>query len=237
MIDFHSHILPDMDDGSESAGESLQMLRLSFNMGIDTVVLTPHYYPQFEAIPSFLDRRHKKKEVLAQRLRGISDIPSIVMGTETAFFPGMSRERALHGLCISDTKYMLVELPFYDWTSQTFDELDNLLSVRGIIPIIAHIDRYLYHWKNKRKIDTLIGMGAIIQLNAESLIGNKDQKSILRLLSEGKIHLLGSDCHNMYDRKPNLSHALRVIEKEIGYSCLKRIDLNGRAILNNNLLD
>lgn len=231
MIDFHAHFLPEMDDGSASVSESIQMLKLSYNMGIDTIISTSHYYSNYENIESFLSRRDAKLQKLKHSLESINDIPQIVMGAEVAFFSGMSDVRELRKLCIGNTKYMLLEMPFCEWSSLTMKELIRLINNRGIIPIIAHIERYFPHLHKNLNVKELLSLGVVLQTNAEALINASQKRSILKLLAAGKIHLLGSDCHNMTERRPNLNSAIKIIQKEIGISCVNRIDLTGRKIL------
>lgn len=231
MIDFHAHFLPEMDDGSASSSESIQMLKLSYNMGIDTIISTSHYYSDCENIEDFLGRRDAKLQKLKQSLESISDIPQLVMGAEVAFFSGMSDVRELRKLCIGNTKYMLLEMPFGEWSSLTTKELIRLINNRGIIPIIAHVERYFSRRQKRPNIEELLSLGVVLQTNAEALMNASQKRSILKLLASGKIHLLGSDCHNITERRPNLDSAISIIQKELGFSCVKRIDLVGRRIL------
>jgi len=232
MIDFHSHILPEMDDGSTSVDESLQMLKLSFAMGIDTIVLTPHYYADFETIDSFLERRNEKQQLLLLELEGKTDVPNIVVGAEVSFFSGMSREKEITQLCIENTKFMLLEMPFSEWTSLTVNEIKNLIINRGITPIIAHIERYLPYQRENRRIEELLVLGAIFQANGEAVTESNKSRSILKMIDKNIIQLLGSDCHNLSERSPNLEQAFQIISKKLGNSVLRKIDFNGRRILN-----
>ena len=232
MIDFHSHILPDMDDGSKSVDESIQMLRLSFKMSVDTIVSTSHYYANRDTIDSFLSRRDSKRQVLQDGLEGTIDVPKIVMGAEVAFFSGMSREKEITSLCIENTKYMLLEMPFFEWSSLTIAEVKNLISNRGITPIIAHIERYLPYQHKNGKIDALLSLGVVLQTNSEALYEGVNKRKMLSMIDTNIVHILGSDCHNTTDRPPNLDQAFRIIEKKLGRSALNSIDVNGRKILN-----
>lgn len=234
MIDFHTHILPEMDDGSRSIDESIEMLRLSNKMGIDTMISTSHFYSGNETIDYYLKRRNEKHEMLKEALEGISDVPCIVIGAEVAFYSGMSREKGIPQLCINKTNYMLIEMPFSEWSSLTINEIKSLITNRGISPIIAHIDRYLPYQKKSGKIEELLDLGVVFQANAESIIDTTQRRNILKLIETNRIHLLGSDCHNMSKRPPNLNLALEIISKKVGNSALKRIDYNGRSILDSD---
>jgi len=236
MIDFHSHILPDMDDGSKSVGEATDMLKFSFKMGIDTIVSTSHYYADCDTISSFLVRRNEKQQLLIHNLEGIIETPKIVMGAEVAFFSGMSREKEIARLCIDSTKYMLIEMPFSEWSSLTINEVKSLITNRGITPILAHIERYLTYQKKNGKIAELLNLGVILQINSEALINCPYKRDILKMIDKNQIHLLGSDCHNMSNRKPNLDLAFKAITRKLGNSTLKNIDFYGRRILSDKCL-
>ena len=231
MIDFHSHILPEMDDGSKSIDESLRMLKLSFDMGIDTIVSTSHYFADCDAIDSFLNNRNKKQKQLMYELEGNRDVPQIVMGAEVTYYSGISREKEISRLCIENTKYLLLEMPFTEWTSLVMKDVHSLIINRGITPIIAHIERYLPYQQRTRKIEELLSMGAIFQTNGEAVINGSQKRNILKMIKTNKIHLLGSDCHNLSERPPNLDQAFQTISKKLGNSILRRIDSDGRRIL------
>jgi len=231
MIDFHSHFLPNMDDGSKSIEESLQMLKLSYNMGIDTIVSTSHYIAGFESIEDFINRRNERLESLTQEHESSGGIPGIVAGAEVAFYSGMGGDDKLSRLCVGNTKYLLVEMPYYRWSSLTGREILSLMLGQGITPVIAHIERYFVYRQNEKMIRELLDLGAVAQINAESLIGNMQREKMLKLIRERKTVLLGSDCHNMDGRRPNLDRAFKVIEKRAGGACLDIIERFGREIL------
>ena len=216
MIDFHSHFLPDMDDGSESLGESLQMLEFSYNVGVKTIVSTSHYIADNENVECFVNRRKEKIDCLTNILEGINDVPKIVEGAEVAYYPGIGNDNELSRLCIGNTKYILIEMPYCRWSTITKRELLSMMLNRGMTPIIAHVDRYFKYPQCTDKIDELLDVGAVAQINGDSLTDKKQRKKVLSFIKERKTVLLGSDCHNMNDRKPNLDKAFSIIEKNLG---------------------
>ena len=233
MVDFHSHFLPDMDDGSRSIEESLQMLKLSYDMGIYTIVATPHYFSNFESIDDFINRRNEKLEYFTNKLEGVSEIPRIVAGAEVTFYSGMGSDDKLSCLCIGNTKCLLVEMPYYRWSSLTKKEILSVMLNQGIVPVIAHIERYFICPQNEDIIRDLLDLGAVAQINGESIICNTQRKKMLKLIKERKTVLLGSDCHNMSDRKPNLDKAFKIIEKKTGRLSLRGIEEFSREMLEN----
>lgn len=231
MIDFHSHILPNIDDGSKSVDESIEMLELSKSMSVDTIVLTPHYYADRDSIETFLNRRDEAHSTLLQSIESNAEIPKIIMGAEVAFFSGMCREKELQRLCIGDTRCLLLEMPFCEWTSLTIREVRGVITNFGITPIIAHIERFIPLQKKNMHLDELLELGVVVQTNAEALIEKQQRRLVLKMIDNDIIHLLGSDCHNMSSRPPNMSYAASVIQKKLGTSVLDNIDRNGRRII------
>lgn len=231
MIDFHAHFLPDMDDGSKSMEESLQMLRLSYDVGVDTMVSTSHFFAYHESIGAFLGRRDERLNHLAHLLEGADNVPKLVGGAEVAFYSGMCREKEIPRLCIGDTKCLLIEMPYCRWSSLKKRELISLICNRGITPILAHIERYWGYGGNSDLMEELFDLGAVAQINGEALLSDLQKRRVLKLIRKRKTVLLGSDCHNMKDRRPNLDRASQVIEKEIGRPCLDKIEQFSRGFL------
>ena len=117
MIDFHSHILPGIDDGSKDVAESLAMLSALKEQGVDTVVATPHFYANHHSVEEFLRRRQKAMDRLSAELS--EGAPTIVLGAEVRYYEGISHLQNLESLCIGDSKLLLLEMPFYKWTEYT----------------------------------------------------------------------------------------------------------------------
>lgn len=213
MTDLHAHILPEMDDGAQSIEESLELLQIQARQGVDTVALTPHFYGRRESAESFLARREAAWQRLLASTTEIRH-PRLILGAEVAWTPDMFRWPELESLCYQGTKILLVELPMTPWPDSIFRELNNLESCRGIIPMIAHIDRYFYCQK-KKDLDRLLEMGYPVQLSAEALFQFYTRKKTLDLLANYD-GLLISDCHNVADRKPNIERAMKIVEKWLG---------------------
>lgn len=230
-IDFHSHILPDMDDGSASVAESLAMLRLEASQGIRYVVATPHFYPQEDTPEAFLLRRTAACLALEECLQSEPELPRIIPGAEVAFFRGMSESDALPQLSIGGTKAILIEMPPPPWPDSYYRELERIRLVWGLTPIIAHIDRYIAPLRTHRIPAKLARMPLLVQANASFFLNRSTRSMALRLLRAGQIHVLGSDCHNLTDRKPNLGEAREIIRHRLGREPITRIREYGRGLL------
>lgn len=211
MTDFHSHVLPEMDDGSKSVEESLAMLRACARQGIGCVAATSHFYPMENSPEQYLRRR----AVAAERLKRAwkPGLPKLLLGAEVYFFEGMSAVRELDALRLEGTQLLLVEMPFHPWTERMVRELLAVHERQGVTVALAHIERY-FRFQPKGVWDDLLAEGVLMQCNAEFFLSWKTRGKARRMLAEGKIHLLGSDCHNMTDRPPRLGEALSAMKKE-----------------------
>ncbi len=216
LIDFHSHILPGVDDGSRSVSESIAMLQAEAQQGVTHVVATPHFYAQSDSPRRFFSRRAAAMDELLSAASGHEDLPAICLGAEVHYFAGMSESEVLAELTIGESKYILVEMPPAPWSDSMYRELEWIYTKQGLVPVLAHIDRYLSRFMNGRMLLRLAELPVLVQANANFVANRATQKQALKMLTQGQIHLLGSDCHNMSERKPNLSEAARVIMQKMG---------------------
>lgn len=233
MIDFHSHIIPQIDDGSSSINESIEMLTLSKQQGVKYMVATPHFYASDGTPNEFLARRNRAYNRLSDAVAGMN-LPEIFPGAEVGYFEGMSDCDDLAKLKIADTSLIMVEMPVCRWSDRMLHELAAIYEKNGLIPLIAHIDRYIKLLHDKKIADKLNGLPVIIQANASYFSNKKTARHALSLLSKGKIHLLGSDCHNITSRRPNLGEALEVINSKLGYDAIKRISYNEKIVFSSD---
>lgn len=211
IVDFHTHVLPNMDDGSKSAEESIKMLEEMKNQGVEHVVFSSHFYPSGEPMEYFLERREKAFMILKNAIKN-NDVPKCYLGGEVAYFKGISRVENLKELCIEGTNYILIEMPFMEWKPFVIDELYEIVEEHNIIPILAHIECF-FEFGNKKTIIKLAKEGFIMQSNADFFLG-KENKLAMSLLKDGVISVIGSDSHNLTTRKPNLGLAVVEIKNK-----------------------
>lgn len=229
MIDFHSHILPKIDDGSSSSNESIEMLTLTKQQGIGHIVATPHFYASETNPAEFLSCRSASYNRLISVING-KNLPQIIPGAEVSYFEGISDCEELEALKILGTSLIMVEMPMCKWSERMLSELAAIYDKRGLVPLIAHIDRYIRLMHDKKIADRLSGLPVLIQANASFFIEKKSSKLALSMLSKGKIHLLGSDCHNIHTRRPNLGDAIEVINEKLGREEIQKITANEKAV-------
>lgn len=205
MIDFHSHILPGVDDGPQTLGDSLSMLRGSFLQGVDAVIATSHFYAHDDYPEEFLERRNKAAGQLEDAMLLSTDIfPRVILGAEVLYFPGIGAAEEIVRLCIGDSKCILIEPPMAPWSDQMLDEIVQLGSNFDLIPVIAHVDRYMSVLKDSSLLDRVLQRDLTVQVNGSCFLNPRTRKAAFENLKAGKIHLIGSDCHNLDSRPPNL---------------------------------
>lgn len=231
MIDFHSHVLPGIDDGSESLAVSMRMLRMEAEQGIDCVVATPHFYADRDNPADFLACRSRAEEALRRELAKHADLPQLLVGAEVYFFRGMSQWDYLPQLTIRGTSCIMVEMGHAPWQPSVYEELSQIHRRWGLVPVIAHIDRYISPLRSFGIPSALEALPVLVQANADFFLRRSTASFALRMLRNDRIHLLGSDCHNLDERKPNLGAARKVIEDRLGSAGLARVQEYERRIL------
>lgn len=224
LIDFHSHILPGIDDGSANVAESLSLLRMEAAQGIHRVVATPHFYPQHDSPERFLQNRDHAFARLSNQISPDDGLPQVILGAEVYFFRGMSQSDRLGQLTIGEKSCILIEMPMTAWTDEMYRELEQIHSQRGILPIVAHIDRYVHSFTAERVLCRLEELPVMVQANGDFFLGRATSRMAMRLLQEDRIHLLGSDCHGIGRRQPNLAAAAAKIRKKLGEEALLRLE-------------
>ena len=209
MIDTHTHILPGIDDGAQTIDESLRMLRRSYIQGVKAVVLTPHFYPDIESVESFLCRRAEAFDRLQESVAG-EKIPQLVLGAEVAWCEGLERMENIRELTLGESEYLLLELPYMEWTEAQIECVRRLVTDSDVTPVIAHVERAL-HLQRQGQLEALQELQIPMQMSAGVFRQIFGKKRALRLLSSGQ-WMFGSDCHNMRNRRPCMDDAARYLK-------------------------
>lgn len=191
-LDYHAHVLPGCDHGSDSVETSRKQLAMAAAARVRTVCATPHFYPRKESIPSFLQRREASARLLRENLT--ADAPQLQLGAEVLICDGMERLDGLPRLCRSETNELLLEMPFYQWPEAIWDTLYALCERRDIKIVLAHAERY-----PPEAIEQLIRDNVALQLNSECLTRPLHRKRYLTWIKNGSVKYLGSDIHMLGD--------------------------------------
>ena len=197
VIDFHSHILPGIDDGSRNVETSIGMLRMCKEHGVDTMIATPHFYADSNTVERFIDSRQKAYDkIMAENM----DIPQIIMGAEVAFFAGISRAEKTDALKVEGTDIMLLEMPFVTWSDSVVQEVRDLIEKRHFHIILAHIERFLQIPGNKPYVRQILELPVTVQVTnlwlgrevLEKKLGHEFLENMdsygTKLLKEHQIH-------------------------------------------------
>ncbi len=214
VIDIHSHILPGIDDGSDSWDTSMEMLRIAAREGITDMIATPHFKAGHRNAPP-----SKVKELAARLQEKINNEGieiNIYTGNEIMYFGG-AIDRLERGeiLTMCDSDYVLVEfLPGDDYRhiSGALDEFRYM----GYLPIIAHVERYECMLRETKYIEELSRRGIRIQINAPSYtgaLGHKVKKAVTHILDEGYVDFIGTDAHDTGKRAPRMIKCLKQLDK------------------------
>lgn len=214
MTDWHSHLLPGVDDGSKSVEESIALLSMLRDQGVNDVVATPHFDAACDEPRAFIARRDAAYATLCEHIDGES-IPSIILGAEVAYFSGISNMAELESLAIGDTGLLLLEMPMERWGRYTVDEILRIIRAGRVRPVLAHVERYL-GFGNSAAISELFAAGVQLQSNASFFIGIRTRRRALKMLKKRQIRFLGSDCHSLAVRPPRIAEAMDVIVKKLG---------------------
>lgn len=228
MIDVHTHILPCIDDGSKSVEMSLEMLRISAAQGVKTVVATPHFYPTRNNPEKFNEDRQRAWEQLGQLPE---DLPQVVLGAEVAYFEGISRSSQLEAMRLGSSDLLLVEMPMSPWTDRMMEELRQIPGNLGLLPVLAHVDRYLHRSQLPRYLEDILDMEIPLQVSASAFGEFFQRGKMLSLVKNGCVDFIGSDAHNLTTRVPNMDIAAQVISKKLGEEALQDITARSAELL------
>ncbi len=222
-IDFHTHILPDIDDGARDISMSLDMLAIAEKNDADTVILTPHVNASSD-FECFLNARNER---FCKLQKAIADsrmnCPELLLGAEIQLDTSLSERENVRSLCIENTELLLLELPYTPWSSWYNHEIYSIISKHEVTPVMAHIERYIRSPKDIKKLDSLVSFGVKFQINASSFLSFSGRRIIRELAAEGLISAIASDCHNLTRRSPDISKALKAFSNKFGEDFIEHI--------------
>lgn len=212
MLDIHSHILPKMDDGSKSVEISLEMLRSSKEQGVTTMVSTSHFYADREDPETFLRRRNHAIKKIAPQAEDLGI--KLYYGAEVLYFPGIAQSESVRELAIEGTSLILIEMPFVSWSERIFDELLSFQYSSRLQIVLAHIERYR-GLQTRDIFEKMLEQPFYFQMNAEAFDSFMTRRMAMKQIERGQLHFLGTDCHNITSRPPNMNIAKQAVEKRL----------------------
>ena len=215
MIDIHSHFLPEIDDGPYDVTESLNILRMASEDGIEEVVATPHSKMVWEKMS--IDQLRDRFESYKSRVMNEGIDVKLHLGMENRIEPGLEEKfDSGHALTLANTRYILVELPFEEYPIYA-DEVIFALQVRGLVPVLAHPERNGGIQQDIGIAAKLTANGVVMQITADSFTGSfggQAKKCAVSLLRAGLVHVLAADAHMPTGhRRPRMSTGREIVAK------------------------
>ncbi|MBN1949164.1 MAG: hypothetical protein JW784_05430 [Candidatus Cloacimonetes bacterium] len=237
MIDLHTHLLPEVDDGSDSLEESASIIAQMLESGVSDIVLTPHFVRGLYQTTYALKK--SKLEQLNSFLHDQALSVNIILGAEIYLEPDIWREIEEEHLEIAGTDYLLVETGLYAFPGNLYEILSGLLK-RGFKPILAHPERYADIVRQPQLAEDLIQRDIILQANSGSFLGyygREVQKTVWEMIKNRFIHLIASDTHHIWDSYPG-SQAASAISKYFNNDLTRLLMVdNPRNILSNRRIE
>jgi protein-tyrosine phosphatase len=214
--------------------ETKDMLSKAYDEGVRILVLTPHNYPGEEYD---IDKIKKAYEEVVAEANCMFDDMTLILGNEIFYRDGVISElKAKKALTLGDTSYVLVEFDVRLEFPKMYQAVRKLIEA-GYRPIIAHMERYECLYKQYVRVQELIELGACMQMNCRSVMGGLlDSRAAYcrKLIEKNLIHFLGSDCHNMTSRPPQMNTCVESLRKKISQSIIDKITVSNveRFLLN-----
>ena len=231
MIDFHSHILPGIDDGSRSIEQTIRMLKEAKEAGFTKIISTSHYIEGY-----YESDEAERTELLNEVQKNISGI-ELYLGNEIYITNNMiDLIQNKQASTINNSKYVLFEFPL-SAKSMNDKEVVYRLIENGFVPVIAHPERYSYVQDNPEYIEELAEMGALFQANYGSIIGmygKKAEKTLKKLLKNDFIRFFGTDSHRIDQVYTKMPKILKKLHKVLSDEEIEEFTvINPQKVLNN----
>ncbi len=211
LTDYHCHVLPEIDDGSDSLETSLSMIEKMKSQGVGRIFATPHFYSHREkSIEEYIEKRSQSYEKLISAEPAIEDIR---LGAEIAVEHGISGLDGLDRLVFQGTDLIMLELPYSSYARWISEEIYNVSCRYGLKVILAHIHRYMNYY-TKSQMSEILDMNVIFQVNNEAFSSFRERRFVKKLIKDGYPVVFGSDSHNMTSRPPNWDIFMKKADSE-----------------------
>ena len=239
MIDFHTHILPNIDDGSRSIEETFNLIKEAKEAGFEGIILTSHYIENY--YETNVPERDVWVKAISENLQAKGIDTNLYLGNEIYISNNMM-ELLEQGKAstINNSCYVLFELPLNAEPLNLYDAIYSLQENK-LIPVLAHPERYSYVQKEPELIYDLIQKGCLMQANYGSIIGQYGVKAeyiVKKLFENNMIHFLGSDVHRQNSIYPKISFAIEQIKAIIGEEKLEELTtINPQLVLDNKKIE
>ena len=240
MIDIHSHIVFDVDDGPRDLADSRALLEESYRQGVRTIISTSHRRKGMFETPENKIAEHFK--LVQEIAKEISDDLTVLYGAEIYYTSDVLDKLEKKIIpSLADTRYALIEFSMTTPYKEIHTALSNVLRL-GITPVVAHIERYHCLENDEKKVRDLIDMGCYMQINSSSVLKSKlfgDKYKFMKkrarfFLEKDLVHFVASDMHNLDDRPPYMQEAYQIISKKYGVAYAEQLFKKNQEILLRN---
>ena len=239
MIDIHTHILPNIDDGARSIEETFDLIKEAKDAGFEAITLTSHYKEGYYETDT--PEREVWVNAIYQNLQVKNIDMRLYLGNEMYMSDNMIKflEEG-KASTINDTSYVLFEMPLDEEPSNLYDLIYEMQQYK-IVPILAHPERYDFVQKEPELIYDLIQKGVLMQANYGSIIGQYGEKAkiiVRKFLENNMIHMLGTNAHRPNTIYPRIPQILTELNEIVGEEKLKELTtVNPKLVLNNKRID
>lgn len=238
MIDIHLHILPGVDDGPETLEESLALARALVQEGVRVAAATPHYSDEFPQRSAH--EIYARVQALQQELNRHAIPLFLLAGHEALIKPGLVEDVQLGRVAtLNGSRFLLLELWNTMWLPET-EQVIFELRASGIVPVLAHPERYRVIQQDSGRLAALIEQGVLVQVTAGSLIGmqgNTARRTAETLLRRELAYCIASDAHGQRKRPPAIRQGVQVAERLLGAARAQQlIEANPAALVGNQML-
>ncbi len=235
MVDIHSHILPEVDDGPKSWDVAVAMCRAAAADGITHQVATPHANDRYDYDREYL------QGVVARLQQLVGEAPKLSLGCDFHLSYENIQDALAHPTryVIEGTRYLLVEFSNYSVPQQTTDSFLKLGDC-GITVILTHPERNPILRESLQRVVEWAEQGCVIQMTGSALTGfwgERTRRAAQWLLERQAVHVLATDAHDLEKRVPILSTSRDAAAEICGQEVAEAlVELNPRAIITNQPL-
>lgn len=240
MIDIHSHIIFDVDDGPKTLEDSRCLLEESYRQGVRTIISTSHRRKgMFETPEEKIAANFKQVQDLAKQ---VADDLTVLYGAEIYYTSDVLKKLEEGTFpSLGGTKYVLIEFSMNTPYKDIHSALGNVIRL-GMTPVVAHIERYHCLENDEDRVSELINMGCYMQVNSSNVLKPKlfgdrykfMKKRVQFFLERDLVHFVASDMHNLDDRPPYMQKAYQIVAKKYGAERAEELFKTNQEILLSN---
>lgn len=197
--------------------------------GISHVIATPHFYAANDTLEDYTLRINTAYNALVKETDGL-ELPKIYLGSEVLYYRYIGQSESVYDFCLNKSRYLLLELTDNCIGSELFEDIKNLKEKMGIIPIIAHLERYHRAPSYKKLLKFIDEEKIPAQLNSSSLFLKHYEKTAKRLIKKGYVNFIATDAHSPVSRPPMTKQALERISGKLGHEYAERFIRNSQIL-------